>query len=150
MVPARLLGFAFPTISAIDSPAAPPSDAELYVSPHYRAQRPIDALLLKTQAGLDDFITEKYHNPIAVILAEWSASLHRSPQDMHAFERVLAPDFSASSLRPSDSRLVRPGSVLEVHQNKFSSQTNLDRNAFLRNCERPWMFSPSLQPRNSK
>ncbi len=132
MVPARLLGFAFPTISAIDSPAAPPSDAELYVSPHYRAQRPIDALLLKTQAGLDDFITEKYHNPIAVILAEWSASLHRSPQDMHAFERVLAPDFSASSLRPSDSRLVRPGSVLEVHQNKFSSQTNLDRNAFLR------------------
>jgi tetratricopeptide (TPR) repeat protein len=34
-------------------------------------------------------------------------------------------------LRPVDSRLVRSGPVLEVHENKFSPRTNLGRDAFL-------------------
>ena len=131
IVPAGLRGFAFPFIYPRDSPIAIPSDGDFHLHPHYRAQRPLDAVLLKTQAGLDDFITEKYHDQIATILAEWSSSLLHSPQEVHAVERVLTPDFLGSSLRPGDSRLVRPGPVLEVHQNKFSSQTNLGRDAFL-------------------
>ena len=132
MVPAGLRGFAFPFIYPCDSPRAIPSDGEFHLRPHYRAQRPLDAALLKTQAGLDDFITEKYHDQIAAILAEWSSSLLRSPQEVRAFENVLTRDFSGSSLRPGDSRVVRSGPVLEVHHNEFTSQTNLGRDAFLR------------------
>ena len=131
MVPASLRGFAFPSIYHFDSSPAIPSDVEFHLRPHYRAQRPLDTLLLKTQAGLDDFVTEKYHDQIAAILAEWSASLLHSPQEVNAIERVLAPEFSGASFRSVASRLVRPGSVLEVHLNKFASQTNLGPGAFL-------------------
>ena len=92
---------------------------------------PLDAMLLKTQAGLDNFVTEKYHDQIAVILAEWSSSLLQSPKDTRALEKIVTPDFSASSLRPVESRVVRPGAVLEVHQNIFSHRTSLGREAFL-------------------
>ena len=131
MVPASLRRFAFPPIYDFDSPTAFSSEGEFHLQPHYRAQRPIDATLLKTQAGLDDFVTEKYHDQIAAILGEWSASLLRSPQEAQAVEKVLTPDFSGSVLRPGDSRLVRPGSALEVRQSKFTSHTNLGRDAFL-------------------
>jgi tetratricopeptide (TPR) repeat protein len=131
MVPASLRGFAFPFIYPRDSPIAIPSDGEFHLRPHYRAQRPLDVALLKTPAGLDDFITEKCHDQIAAILAEWNSSLLRSPQEVRTLENVLTPDFSGSSLRPSDSRVVRPGPVLEVRQNEFTSQTNLGREAFL-------------------
>ncbi len=132
MVPAGLRGFAFPFLYPFDSLSAIPSDGDFHLRPHYRAQRPLDATLLKTQAGLDDFITEKYHDQIATILAEWSSSLLRSPQEVRAFENILTPDFSGSSLRPSDSRVVRSGPVLEVHENEFASRTSLGREAFLR------------------
>ena len=131
MVPASLRGFAFPFFNPLDSPTAPSSIGEFHLRPHYRAQRPLDTLLLKTQAGLDDFVTEKYHDQIAVILAEWSSSLLHAPQEVHAFEKVLAADFLGASLQPVDSRLVRPGPALEVHENKFTSQTSLGRDAFL-------------------
>jgi hypothetical protein len=66
----------------------------------------LDATLLKTQAGLDDFVTEKYADQIAAILAEWTSSLLRSPQDVRAIEKILAPDFAGSSLGPAETRLV--------------------------------------------
>ena len=121
-VPARLRNLAFPGITLLDSATTLSSGGEFHLHPHYRAQRPLDALLLKTQAGTDDFLTEKYHDQIAAILAEWSSSLLRSPQEVRAFEKVLTPDFSGSSLAPVDSRLVRPGPAIEVHHNEFASQ----------------------------
>jgi tetratricopeptide (TPR) repeat protein/peroxiredoxin len=131
MVPASLRGFVLPSFHPAESPTALPRDGEFHLHPHYRAQRPLDATLLKVQAGFDDFVTEKYHDQIAGILAEWSSSLLQSPQEVHAFESVLAQDFSGSSLRPVDSRLVRPGSMVEVHRNRFPSETNLGPDAFL-------------------
>jgi tetratricopeptide (TPR) repeat protein/peroxiredoxin len=53
----------------------------------------------------------------------------QSPEAAQAIEKFLTPDFSGSSLRPVESRLVRSGS-LEVHQNKFS-QPALRRDRFL-------------------
>jgi hypothetical protein len=50
---------------------------------------------------------------------------------VRAIERILVPDFAGSSPRPVDSRLVRPGPALEVHQIKFTSPPNLGRDAFL-------------------
>ena len=130
MVPAALRGIALPPTFLFDSTALS-SGGEFHLQPHYRAQRPLDALLLKTQAGLDEFIAEKYQDQIAAILAHWSASLLQSPQEIHAIERTLAPGFLGASLQPVDSRLVRPGPALEVHQNKFASQANIGRDAFL-------------------
>jgi len=132
MVPASLRGFALPRAYPCDSSDGTlSSDSDFYLQPHYRAQRPLDATLLKAQAGLDDFVTEKYHDQIALILEQWSSSLLRRPQEVHAIEKVLALDFSGTSLRPVDSRLVRSGSTLEIHQNKFASQPNLRRVEFL-------------------
>ena len=67
------------------------------------AQSALDATLLKTKAGLDDFVTEKYHDQIAAILAQWRTNLAES------VARVLAPSFLGTSPQPVESRIVRPG-----------------------------------------
>ena len=99
--------------------------------PHYRAERPLDKTLLKAQAGLDGFISEKYHDQIASILAEWSSGLLQSQPQSQVIEKVLSADFAGSSMIPVESRPVRTGPPIEVHQNKFVSGTNLGRDAFL-------------------
>jgi len=127
LLPASLRDLAF----AFDSRNALALESEFHLHPHYRAKLPLEATLLKTEAGLDVFITEKHAEEIAAILAQWSAGLLRSPQDIQAVERVLTPDFVGSSLQPAESRLVRSGPVLEIHQNKFARQPALGRDAFL-------------------
>ena len=116
---------------SFDSPSNFSPDGELHVRPRYRTPRPLDATLLKAQTGLDHFITEKYSDQISAILAEWSSSLLRSPQQLEAITKILAPGFSASSLRPAESRLVRRGPVLEIRHNKFASRATFGRDAFL-------------------
>lgn len=93
--------------------------------------RPLDALFLKTQAGLDDFVTEKYADQIAAILAQWSSGLLQSPQNVGAVEKVLLPNFSGFSPLPVASRVVRPGAAIEVRRNSFQRETTLTRDAFL-------------------
>ncbi len=131
LIPAGLRGFSFPSLFDLDSTDAVPSGHEFYLHPHYRIPRPLDALLLKTQPSLDDFVTEKYADQIAAILAQWSSALLESPQDLSAVERVLSPNFSGSSPRPVDSRIVRPGPAIEVRRNSFGQETALGRAAFL-------------------
>ena len=131
LIPAGLRGFGWPTLYGFDSTDAASSNGEFHLHPHYRMPRPLDALLLKTQAGLDDFVTEKYADQIAATLSEWSSGLLQSPQDVRAVEKVLLPNFSGSSLRPVDSRFVRPGPAIEVRHNTFKRETALGRDAFL-------------------
>src|ERR1700689_2882344 len=128
LVPASLWGLALPARSfeSRNEPGA------FHLHPHYRSERPLDATLLKVQAGLDDFITEKYADQIDAILGEWSASLLQSPRESQAIVKSLAGDFSATSLRPSESRVVRSSSALEVRQNRFANQAALSRDEFLR------------------
>jgi hypothetical protein len=130
LFPITLRGLALPFSFCFDAPTAVASGEEFHLQPHYRAQRPLDAILLKTRAGLDSFITEKYHDQIAAILAEWSSGLLRSPQELQAVEKVLAPDFLGSSMRPVESRLVRSSSGIEVSQNKFGTPAKLGKEAF--------------------
>ncbi len=92
----------------------------------------MDATLLKVQAGLDDFITEKYAEQIAAILAKWSSSLIGSPQATQEIARALAPDFSGEGPQPVESRTVRSDSTLQVRQNKFSRDTTFNQEGFLR------------------
>jgi tetratricopeptide (TPR) repeat protein len=129
LIPAGLRGF-LPNyrFDLLDSLS---SDAEFHVHPHYRADMPLDATLLKTQSGLDAFVTEKYQDQVAKVFAEWNLGLLKSPQDMQAIERVLTSDFSASSFRPVESRLLRSGGAVEIRQNKFALPTALGRDVFL-------------------
>ena len=125
LIPASLRGFAFAPFSSQAG-----SDCEFHLHPHYRSQRPIEATLIKTRAGSDEFITEKYADQVTTILDTWSAGLLRSPDEIHAVENVLADDFAGLSLRPEDSRLVRSGTI-EVSQNRFAAQPVLARDSFL-------------------
>ena len=128
LIPAGLGRIACP-YSLSEESDRPPN--ELYLHPHYRAPRPIELLLLKTQAGLDEFIAEKYVDQIATILAEWTEGLLRAPQNVAAFEKVLLPAFAGGSLTPVESRTVRKGPPIEVQRNRFSQQLSLGRNEFL-------------------
>ena len=92
---------------------------------------PLDATLLKTQASLDNFVTERHADQIAAMLAQWSLSLLQSPQEVLAIENVLSLDFLGCPLRPVESRLVRSGPALEIRQNKFTRPAALRRDAFL-------------------
>src|SRR6266478_8797048 len=75
LVPASLRSLAFHPGFPFDSPHLHSADGEFYLHPHYRAKLPIEATLLKAQAGTDNFVTEKYADEIAAILNEWSAAL---------------------------------------------------------------------------
>ena len=118
----------FPILSLLDSRNA--RAAEFHLLPHYRAQSPLEATLLKAKAGLDDFVTEKYHDEIAAILAEWTANLLESPQRMQAIEKVLAPGFQGSPLQPLESRPIRRGAI-DVRRVTFKAEAALGRDAFL-------------------
>lgn len=131
LVPVTWRGIAFPFRSAFYFSPAFSSSGDFHLQPHYRTARPLDAVLAMAEAGTDDFVTEKYHNQIAAILAKWSASLLQSSPETSVFEKVFAPDFLGASPRSIDSRVVRADSTLEVHRQNFMSQPNLGRDAFL-------------------
>ena len=135
LIPAGLRGLAFPSIFDSTNTTTSKADVEFHLHPHYRADMPLDATLLKTQAGLDDFVTEKYQYQIAAILAEWSSNWLQSPRDMRAIEKVLASDFSASSLRAVESRVVRSGPALEIRQNTFARSKSVGRDSFIQELQ---------------
>ena len=121
-----------PGFDSVASRSALVTDAGFHLQPHYRTERPLDETLLKVQTGIDDFITEKYADQIAAVLAEWSASLLQSPRETLAIAKVLTADFSGASLKPAESRVVRSSPTLHVSQNQFASQTTLIRDEFIR------------------
>ncbi len=123
---------ALPLLRRLGAQNAPLVDAGFHLHPRYRAQTPLDATLLKTKAGLDEFVVEKYHDEIGAILAEWATNLLESPAQLRAIEQALAPSFLGSSQRPADSWIVRPGQALEVRRLTFSPPPSLGPDAFVR------------------
>jgi tetratricopeptide (TPR) repeat protein len=93
--------------------------------PDYREQTPLDAVLLKANAELDAFPTEKLHDQIAAILDEWT-------RDMLSIGKFLGPGFLGTSFRPETVKLVRGGAGLQVHQVTFTTAHLLAPDAFLR------------------
>ena len=67
--------------------------AEFHLHPHYRERSPLEVVLNKRRAALDDFVAEKYHDQIAVILEQWSANLLQASNRTQAIQNVLANDF---------------------------------------------------------
>jgi tetratricopeptide (TPR) repeat protein len=121
-----------PTLSDLFESEPGSVNAEFQLHPRYRAQRPLDVTLLKAKAGFDDFITEKCHDQIAAGLTAWSSSLLQSPQSVQALEKLFGPEFSGSSVRPTESRVLRSGAALEARKIEFSKQASLGREPFLR------------------
>lgn len=132
LVPAGLRGLAFPFAYLPEVQNALPLASEFHLRPHYRAKLPIEATLLKTQAGLDDFITEKYQDQISAILAEWRTGFLAVPQNIQAVEKSLSAGFSGASSRPVESRVLRSGPAVDARQNKFAHEPALGRDVFLR------------------
>jgi tetratricopeptide (TPR) repeat protein/peroxiredoxin len=131
LLPPSIRAFNFYSLDSPRAVSAQPSNAEYHLHPHYRTARPLDALLLKTEAG-DDFVTEQYAREIAAVLAKWSYGLLESSQNVEAIGNVLAPGFLGVSLRPAESRIVRPGSAIEVLHHSFNGVAALERENFLR------------------
>ncbi len=119
-------GLALPLLGRLRAQTTPLVDAAFHLHPHYRAETPLEATLLKAKAGLDDFITEQYHDQIAAIIAEWRGNL------VDSIEKILAPDFLGASPQPAKSEIVRPGPALEVRRITFPDQPALGREAFIR------------------
>jgi tetratricopeptide (TPR) repeat protein len=98
-----------------------PSDAPGYhLQPHYRSQRPLDALLVKTAAGSDEFVSEKYADHIGAILDKWGTHLLEDPGKVGPLERVMASGFVGASFQPTQSRRLRSHAGLQVDRRTFS------------------------------
>ena len=120
------MAFAFAAQSQNSSVAT----ADFHLHPHYRARTPLEAALLKTEAGLDEFVTEKYAHQIESVLQGWSAALLHSPQDLRSFDAALGSGFAATSLRPIESRRLRSGGV-EAQRRTFAPDFSVGKEAFL-------------------
>ena len=88
-------------------------------------------MLSKVQPGLDQFISEKYAAQLSTVLDAWSHSLLRSPLDTRVIAETLAPNFSATSLKPAESRTLRNSLGIEVHRNDFSGEFTHNADTFL-------------------
>jgi len=131
LIPTRLRGFGWPSLNLPDAADASSDGAGFHLHPHYRMPRPLDALLLKTQAGLDDFVEEQYAAQIAAILAQWSSGLLQSPPDLKAIENVLSPTFLGASLRPIAFQDARSSPPIEVRRPSFQPQFEIPRDKFV-------------------
>jgi tetratricopeptide (TPR) repeat protein len=131
LIPAGMRGFGLASLYGCESIQTDSSPREYHLQPHYKMSRPLDALLLKEKSGLDDFVTEQYAGEISAVLAKWSSGLLESPHNVGAIENCLLPDFRGVSLRPLESRVVRPGPAIEIRHNRFNVEAALDPKAFL-------------------
>lgn len=109
-------------------PSTPPI-TPFRLHPQYRAQTSLDLILMKAQAGSDEFQSEKVHDQIAAILAGWSESLRNSPKNFEGIEKSLAQDFSGTAYVPAETRILRSDPLLEIRRNSFGGQVG--RETFL-------------------
>src|SRR5262249_3751466 len=60
----------------------------------------------------------------------WTAGLLDSPTDVRSFAKSLSSNFSGASLRSLESRVVRPGPLVEAQLRTFAAEHTLGRDAF--------------------
>ena len=125
------LGF-LPFSKTFQIRSSSPSAAEFHVHPHYRAPRELENLFKQVQAGFDAFVTEKYQDAVAGILAGWSAQLLESPQATGNIARAMSEKFAGGSAKATQSRPARADSeTLKVWRLQFGNDSLLPQAAFL-------------------
>jgi tetratricopeptide (TPR) repeat protein/peroxiredoxin len=107
-------------------------EAEFHLHPHYRTPRPLDALLAKTQAGSDEFVTEKYADEIGAVHAKWSESLLRSPAEAGVIEKSFAREFSGFALQSAETKRLRSHGGVVVERSVFANGSALGKEEFVR------------------
>ena len=130
---ALLGGWAFPR--PINAQTMPLVDAQFHLHPHYRSSSPLDQTLAKTNASLDAFPSEVYHDRLAEVLAGWSADL-RGARGLESFRKAFAEDFRGGGLEPTESQVVRARPALEVRRVSFAQELTIGRGAFLEQLRR--------------
>ena len=103
---------------------------QFHLHPKYRAQRTIDATLLKAEAKHDNFISEVYAEGLGFVFDGWRTSLLESASDSRSIEKTLAPNFRGSSLRAQEVRPLRTG-VISIAEHKFVSEPVLEGATFI-------------------
>jgi tetratricopeptide (TPR) repeat protein/peroxiredoxin len=104
---------------------------QLQIHPEYRVKRRLDAILKKVPAGFDEFITEKYHDQIAVILEAWSAELRRAPSGMSTLAGAFSPDFSGCSWKEERPERIQEKSFAKIWKVRYAQESRLNRDTFL-------------------
>jgi tetratricopeptide (TPR) repeat protein len=141
LIPSGLRGLALD--NSLFAYAAPQdSSPSFHLHSHYRAERPLDGVLLKVTPGLDDFVSEKYAAGIEDVLKRWSEGLKHSPFETRNIESTFAVDFSGTPPRPIESRVRRSALTLQVHENTFDSKLLVGAAVFLRDLRS--LFSGAL------
>lgn len=108
------------------------SSDELPLHQTESTQTTANPALLKLAPGSDEFVNEKFAAQIATIFRRWSTDFIASPVKTQAIEQTLARDFSGPPLRPANSRNLRSGTGLEVHQIAFDQEApSIAADAFL-------------------
>jgi Flp pilus assembly protein TadD/peroxiredoxin len=103
---------------------------EFYLRPHYRVQTPLDNLVLQVSPGQDDFPSEVHAEKISETISRWSTSLSRA--DFSGIGNELATGFVGSALLPAQSRTLRSGRTLQVHEVLFAAGApDLPKDKFL-------------------
>lgn len=138
LVPFRLSGLRFgkdicSPWPALSQPYSGFSE-DYFIRPHYRSQRPLDAILEKMVTGSDNFVSEKYADEIATVLAEWTASLAKSSR-VEKLANSFSDLFRGGSLRAASAKTVRADTVVKIERSEFSGSVILGRDAFLRDWQ---------------
>ncbi|HEY7098633.1 MAG TPA: FG-GAP-like repeat-containing protein [Terriglobales bacterium] len=107
------------------------TESGFHLHPHYRAQLPIDATLLKVKTGSDDFISEKYAEEVAAVFDQWTTELKRSPTAFDSIKKALAPGFAGGKFAPVKSRTTRSGPVVQAELRDFSPELVLENKPFM-------------------
>ena len=124
-------GFPGPALFSLSQKEQIALQEQFQLHPEYRVKRGLDAILKKVPAGFDEFVTEKYHDQIAVVLEAWSAQLRESPSNTSALSQVLSRDFSGCSFQAAESRTVREKPFAKVWKVNYPQETPRDGSAFL-------------------
>ncbi len=106
--------------------------ASYRLTPHYRAQLPLDLVLSQTRPGHDVFTSEVYAEEVAAALAGWSAALCQNPPSFRPIIALLSPGLVATPLQPVAETNIRHQAGLHVSRGQFGAPSSLSRDAFVR------------------
>ena len=122
---------ALSSFSFLDPSPAFARASAFHLHPQYRTPLSLESMLGKVKAGSDVFVSEKYQDQLAAILARWRVELLTGAENLGAIEACLAGDFAGFALSGSESRVLRKDRNLEITLNIFSAQGLLPRDRFL-------------------
>ena len=105
--------------------------AEYRLTPHYRAEPPLEDILRHTVPGSDAFPTEKYGAELEAILGRWGSGLGQSPPHLRPLIDSLSPQVTANGLTPSAFRTIRSDASFQVQRCVFPARLELGQKALV-------------------